>query len=88
MTARTVAWSARHCFEEMALVFERVCSSALETNRKWYACSDKFSSSQVVTGFTKELRQVEVLNIGAKLERTWVCQCLVFDSGRLSAFTW
>ena len=74
--------------EEMPFVLERVYSSALETNIKWYACSDKFSSSQVVTGFTKELRRVEVENIGAKLERTRVCRCLVLDSGRLRTFTW
>ena len=61
VTARAAAWSARH-FEEMAFVLERVHCSALETNRKWYAYSDKFSCSQVVTGFTKELRRVEVEN--------------------------
>ena len=61
VTARAAAWSARH-FEEMAFVLERVYCSALETNRKWYAYSDKFSCSQVVTGFTKELRRLEVEN--------------------------
>ena len=72
--------------EEMAFVFERAYSTALETNKMWYACSGKFSSSQVVTGFSKEIRRVKAENIGAKLERTRVCRCLVFDSGRLRTF--
>ena len=52
--------------EEMAFVFERAYSTALETNKMWYACSDKFCSSQVVTGFSKEIRRVRAENIGAK----------------------
>ena len=71
---------------EMAFVFERAYSTALETNKMWYACSGKFSSSQVVTGFSKEIRRVKAENIGAKLERTRVCRFLVFDSGRLRTF--
>ena len=62
VTARAAAWSLARHFEEMPFVLERVYCSALETNRKWYAYSDKFSCSQVVTGFTKELRRVEVEN--------------------------
>ena len=72
--------------EEMAFVFERAYSTALERNKMWYACSGKFSSSQVVTGFSKEIRRVKAKNIGAKLERRRVCRCLVFDSGRLGTF--
>ena len=52
--------------EEMAFVFERVYSSALEENRKWHGRSHIFSSSQVVTGFSKEIRRVKAGNIGAK----------------------
>ena len=62
VTARAVAWSLARHFEEMPFVLERVYCSALETNRKWYVYSGKFSCSQVVTGFTKELRRVEVEN--------------------------
>ena len=56
----------------MPFVLERVYSSALEPNRKWYACSDKFSSSQVVTGFTKELRRVEVENSNRVPRSRWM----------------
>ena len=62
-------------------VFHRVGNKQM-----WYACSGKFSSSQAVTGFSKEIRRVKAENIGAKLERTRVCRCLVFDSGRLRTF--
>ena len=62
-------------------VFHRVGDKQM-----WYACSGKFSSSQVVTGFSKEIRRVKAENISAKLERTRVCRCLVFDSGRLRTF--
>ena len=77
---------APQSLEDMAFVFERAYSTALETKKMWYACSGKFSSSQVVTGFSKEIRRVRAENIGAKLERTPVCRCLVFDSGRLRTF--